>query len=695
MDNQLSVGDAVLTFLGDTTQLDLAFDKVNSGTTAALDPANAKLTAMGDNWGSVGSSATRAGEEATVAGGEIAAAGEMSAASTRQAKAEMALLGEEIGVRIPRHLRGFVAELPGVGQALTAAFSATAVLMLLQILVTASDKLSDFLALVIYGADAAKQQMEGIKALNDELVGLSKEYTSLKQKIDDYGKSALQLAEQSKQQVEKSVKDLTAQFKEEEAEITRLDAVARDHTRTRIGLTAAYQMFSSGQMTWLQALTAVTVGETQAVLHAKEIDAAGAKLILTSRQLAVAKEKEVVATHSVTDAYKKQQEEFAKIVTQYQRVTEQLAKAEAEFKKLATVTASEVEPVMISAAAHVQQLGAALRALGNDNVDLELQAIKATKDMAVLDAAYHKNEITVRQHALAEVAELNIMKQLAIARNEDTTSIDKQILKYQQLANGIKKTEGFWDAFSNDFKKKAKDNGTAAQLMGNLIGQTVAQMDQAFASAIMGAMMSGQSIGAALQQATKAILAQLAEQALAKSLFYTAEGIAAATNPYTAAMAPGYFAAAAEFAVVAGAAGAGAMAMGGGPGSGSGGGNNTNSASNPGGAQQTHSSGGPTSVTGVQRFAAGGLITGPTLAMLGDSKSGGSATEAVLPLDDDQAMGKVRDAVGGGHTFNVHVHGLVSPDNLNKVMEQMSRRVMKGTSTLHSSNSLRYTRRSQ
>ena len=184
----------------------------------------------------------------------------------------------------------------------------------------------------------------------------------------------------------------------------------------------------------------------------------------------------------MTDAYKKQQEEFAKIITQYERVTEQLAKAEAEFKKLATVMASEVEPVMISAAVHVQQLGAALRALGNDNVDLELQAIKATKDLAVLDAAYAKNEITVRQHALAEVAELSIMRQLAQARNEDTTSIDKQILKYQQLANGIKKTEGFWDAFSTDFKKKAKDNGTAAQLMGNLIGHTVAQMDQAFAS---------------------------------------------------------------------------------------------------------------------------------------------------------------------------------------------------------------------
>ena len=195
---------------------------------------------MGNNWGWAGDKASQAGEQATVAGGEIAAAGEMSATSTRTAKAEMALLGEEIGVRIPRHLRGFVSELPGVGQALTAAFSATAVLMLLQILVTASEKLGDFLALVVYGADATKQQDDALKALNGRLVELSKEYVDLKKQIDDYGKSALQLAELKKQQVEKSVKDLTAQFKEEEAEMIRLDAVARDHTRTRLGLMAAY-----------------------------------------------------------------------------------------------------------------------------------------------------------------------------------------------------------------------------------------------------------------------------------------------------------------------------------------------------------------------------------------------------------------------------------------------------------------------
>jgi hypothetical protein len=42
----------------------------------------------------------------------------------------------------------------------------------------------------------------------------------------------------------------------------------------------------------------------------------------------------------------------------------------------------------------------------------------------------------------------------------------------------------------------------------------------------------------------------------------------------------------------------------------------------------------------------------------------------------------------------VHVKGLVSPDNLGKVIQQINKRVQKGTSNLNSSNSQRVTRRS-
>jgi hypothetical protein len=55
-----------------------------------------------------------------------------SAASTTkhemgEAKGAIALLGEQIGVNLPRHIRSFIAELPGVASAMAAAFSAVAI----------------------------------------------------------------------------------------------------------------------------------------------------------------------------------------------------------------------------------------------------------------------------------------------------------------------------------------------------------------------------------------------------------------------------------------------------------------------------------------------------------------------------------------------------------------------------------------
>ena len=65
-------------------------------------------------------------------------------AQMNEAKASMALLGEEIGVRLPRHLRTFVAGLPGVASAMSAAFNAVAVFALIDIVWKAGEKIVEF-----------------------------------------------------------------------------------------------------------------------------------------------------------------------------------------------------------------------------------------------------------------------------------------------------------------------------------------------------------------------------------------------------------------------------------------------------------------------------------------------------------------------------------------------------------------------
>lgn len=93
--------------------------------------------------------------------------------SSEEARASIALLGEEIGVRLPRHLRSFVAELPGVGKAMSAAFEAVAVIALIDVVVEAGKKLYEFVQkneeAAKKNADAWAESAKDIKEVNTTL----------------------------------------------------------------------------------------------------------------------------------------------------------------------------------------------------------------------------------------------------------------------------------------------------------------------------------------------------------------------------------------------------------------------------------------------------------------------------------------------------------------------------------------------
>jgi hypothetical protein len=72
---------------------------------------------------------------------EVRKASREMKADIEEAQASIALLGEEVGVKLPRHLRSFVAQLPGVAQAMSAAFSGAAVIGLGMIAVEQAKKI--------------------------------------------------------------------------------------------------------------------------------------------------------------------------------------------------------------------------------------------------------------------------------------------------------------------------------------------------------------------------------------------------------------------------------------------------------------------------------------------------------------------------------------------------------------------------
>jgi len=142
----------------------------------------------------------------------------------------------------------------------------------------------------------------------------------------------------------------------------------------------------------------------------------------------------------------------------------------------------------------------------------------------------------------------------------------------------------------------------------------------------------------------------MAQMATVKSLHELAEAFSdlASLNPAVQANAAKHFVAAAKFAALAAAATIAASFV---PASG----NNAAGQSSPEApsnlpptpATTAGSSGQATPTVNVVHLAAGGLITQPTLAIVGDSISSarGGAREAVLPLDDANAMSQLSSAV--------------------------------------------------
>lgn len=84
----------------------------------------------------------------------------------REANGALATVGEQIGISLPRHVRAFVAQLPGVATAMNAAFDAVMVLALIHIIFEAGEKVVEFFK---KSEEAANKNKEAWSKLSDSL----------------------------------------------------------------------------------------------------------------------------------------------------------------------------------------------------------------------------------------------------------------------------------------------------------------------------------------------------------------------------------------------------------------------------------------------------------------------------------------------------------------------------------------------
>src|SRR5438270_12413128 len=99
-----------------------------------------------------------------------------------EARASLALLSEDFGVSLPRHLRNFIAEIPGVGTALATAFGSVAILALIEVILKVIDKIEEI-------KKRAKELEDAISHASEEgqrqFRRLQEETLSLQAEVDD------------------------------------------------------------------------------------------------------------------------------------------------------------------------------------------------------------------------------------------------------------------------------------------------------------------------------------------------------------------------------------------------------------------------------------------------------------------------------------------------------------------------------
>jgi hypothetical protein len=645
MDGQgIDVGDAVLTFFGDISKLDEAFASLPGKASAAGSSMQSSFSGFNDVVDESAGGVEGLGKQAVVAA-------IVTKTNMGEARGEVRLLGEEFGIRLPRHVGNFVATLPGVGEAMSAAFSATAVLFIAQALVQATEKLSEWVSANLIYTDAMKASNAEIARHNQALELLKATFEKDQEALDNFGKTALQVADEKITKLTKAIYDEVAASKEmahsaDKAQIqySYWDGIV-DQVYMKVGL---------GPRRFEAAMDA----QAQAVINAQD-----------------------KAQEALKDADNKEKElALAKL----QRAKE--AREEAQKAYYAEVDIRE-KALAYAKRADEEELESK-RKMYYEQVDLAEKAAKANEatDKAAHDAevkAYYEKietqdkDLEIKKQVLKTDEEAT-QKQIeyAKAHHQTTVELEKELQLLQRLEKEIGVAPHVIDKAKTALDEFAQDGQRAGT-----------QLLNSFGSAMAGMVNHTEHFGKAME---KAVFQTIASMAQKWADFFFAQAIALAfSDPSGAA---GDLAGAVGLEALAGALGGLAGGI-----NASGGSSNTgvaqlNGASNTSGA-------GVRGGTSVRAFADGGLIQAPTRALIGER-----GTEAVLPLTDPEAMARIGESIGavvsragsgGGGGITVHVHGhVIGANDVAHLTAQISKRVGRGQATLMSSNSLRVTKRS-
>src|SRR5580692_10904033 len=316
----IGVGDAVVNFIGDMTNLDQGIDKLNERIETGMVRASVNVNQFGTALDEVGGKADDAADE-------VEQGMRKSTGSIREARGETMLLGEAFGIHLPREVRTFVAEMPGVNQALNAAFSATAVLFLIEALTQGVEKLTDWISNALIFTQAMKDSDAAIVSMNKTLEQDAADFDKAKKALDDFGKSASQLAADRVKSLGAQKDALDTQFNVEQAQLRAMGDDYKTYGKTIEETQAAFLVTAAKRKAVTEELElaqkeAAKDDVDDAKKSAEEwTKAADIRVKVSQHALDVSASNAALDQKAVTDSIKAQEAEYASLGATVEKVT--------------------------------------------------------------------------------------------------------------------------------------------------------------------------------------------------------------------------------------------------------------------------------------------------------------------------------------------------------------------------------------
>ena len=121
--------------------------------------------------------------------------GESIKGETHEAREAFQLLGEQIGVRLPRGITNFLTTLRGVGSAMSAAFSGVAIIGLLAVIEEGAEKLDKFLESLTNLSEEEKSALRDITTELQKSIEFAKQMQTIRRDTSLIGKTEVEQAQ--------------------------------------------------------------------------------------------------------------------------------------------------------------------------------------------------------------------------------------------------------------------------------------------------------------------------------------------------------------------------------------------------------------------------------------------------------------------------------------------------------------------